>query len=134
MNEAGLASIILPSFTYSLIHAIFLRAACQAVLKFRPNFGNAYLAALAGNLAGGLLGLVFGQQLMGDSAGPESFIFLLVAAVVVSSFVYGELIKTPQGEKIGFENGIKVTLLAFLISIVMIAIFFGVVILIVRNV
>lgn len=97
----------------ALIGALLVQLATRWVCDFKPSYGSAFLTCLLAYLASVMtaaaLGLGVGMQ--GPGYAPGLLLLIPIIAFLVGSLVYGQLLKRPNGQSIGFAKGILVSLI-----------------------
>lgn len=104
---------ILSAVIGALVGALLVQLSTRWVCDFKPSYGSAFLACLLAYLASAVtataLGLGFGMH--GPGRGPGMLLLIPIAAFLVGALVYGQLLKRPSGEAIGFAKGVLVSLI-----------------------
>lgn len=123
------------ALVFSLVHAVFLRAAAQWVVKIKVPYGKAYgltfLIAVVGGMFATFFGFAFAHLPLSQAA--FMIVNLSIATCVVIAFatgVYGVVLKTPDGQAIGIKKGLFTALVHMALVLAIIGVLFLIVILV----
>lgn len=111
-RQAGVIFGVFFGIAIFLVISIFiLRAACNAVVKDKPSFGNTILTLIIAGIASG-----FVQFLLMPL--PIHPILAFILPHTATAVIYGLLLSVPGDDPIGIGNGFMVLIAQVLISIV----------------
>ena len=128
MEAVGLL-IILPGRLFFiavgvLIGALVLRFATGKVMDFKPAYLRSCGVVLAAAVAGFIVSVVLqAAMVMSGQVGILVAVVCFVANFIVSSAVYGFLIKRTDSTSIGFKNGCYIALVIIVFWIVIAVLF-----------
>jgi len=120
----------IPFLVGAVIGAVFgiflvgylLRLSVRIVARFTPSYGMVYVAMIVAFLAciatGFVAGVVEGVTRLGPPGSLRSFVAVSLICFVVTIAVYGQVIKAPSGEPLGFIKALLAYILQVLLHLV----------------
>ena len=118
---AGLIGLLVGVAIGGLIGALLIMLGSRIVMGSAATFGSAFLAAIASAVAGLILGFVLGFAMAAVMPGDATVtqIVSLVAGILITPLIYSALVKTGDGRKPSYVQGLLIYLvqLAVIIAI-----------------
>lgn len=109
----GFIGTVLGNALGALLGAFLVQFATNAVAKFKPNYGKAYLASFIGGLATNGLGFVIGfiVAASGNEISLVGYGILTIIGFLLYSWILGFLLKHTDTGAIGFKTGLLISLI-----------------------
>ena len=126
--------IIGKALIFSLLHAVFLRAASWWINKVKVPFGKAYGYCFLIAVVGGMVATIIGTAITHLPLSMSAIIAIAWAATLIlllplSTGIYGTAIKNDTGKPIGFKKGFLTSITQFGLAAAIMALLFGIILL-----